>query len=285
MSKKKAKVYYEGLARGVFDTHAHLYDRRYEEKGVRVEDLLANASSAGVDKILIPADRISTSILATDMSSRYNGVNGVSLWASVGVHPHEAKDYDAKAREDLIDLLSKRDSLRIRAIGEIGLDYYYDFSPRDIQKEVFVDQIKLSYEADVPFILHERDATGDCLEILKEASKSGYLRKAPGVCHCCSMSVEAAREILKLGFYIGFDGPLTFSNNRKGVELLLSCPMDRIVVETDSPYLTPEPNRGRTNEPAFVPFVLERMSEIKDMDVKELAKITSDNGLRLYEIG
>ena len=209
MSKKKAKVYYEGLARGVFDTHAHLYDRRYEEKGVRVEDLLANASSAGVDKILIPADRISTSILATDMASRYNGVNGVSLWASVGVHPHEAKDYDAKAREDLIDLLSKRDSLRIRAIGEIGLDYYYDFSPRDIQKEVFVDQIKLSYEADVPFILHERDATGDCLEILKEASKSGYLRKAPGVCHCCSMSVEAAREILKLGFYIGFDGPLT----------------------------------------------------------------------------
>ena len=282
MSKKKAKVYYEGPLKGIFDTHAHLYDRRYIEKGVKIEELLSNASGSGVDKILIPGDNIEKSKVALDTAVRYNGTSGVSIWAAVGVHPHEASGYDKEAEQALTDLLNDRD--RVRAIGEIGLDYYYDFSPRDVQRSVFERQLELAYEADIPFILHERDATGDCLEILKRAFKDGKLRKNPGVCHCCSMSVEAATELLKMGFFIGFDGPLTFNNNRKGVELCKACPSDRIVVETDSPYLTPEPNRGRTNEPAFVPFVVERIAEIREEDPQVIAKVTTENGLALYEL-
>ena len=282
MSKKKAKVYYEGPLKGMFDTHAHIYDRRYLEKNVKVEDLLENASKAGVDKILIPADNLDTSKVTYEMAKNYSGVSGVSLWASVGFHPHEASKYDKASEDEILNLLSDRKV--VRALGEIGLDYYYDFSPRDVQREVFERQIEISYEADIPFILHERDATGDCLEILKKAYTSGKLRKNPGVCHCCSMSVEAASELLKMGFYVGFDGPLTFNNNRKGVELCKACPSDRIVVETDSPYLTHEPNRGRTNEPSFVPFVIERIAQIREQSPEDIAKITSDNGLALYEL-
>ena len=281
---KKHKVWYEGPVKGVFDTHAHLYDRRYEEKGVSVESLLENAANAGVDKILIPADNLRTSLLATELAFKYNGTSGVSIWSSVGVHPHEASSYNGEIESELRKLIEEREKNRIVAIGEIGLDYYYDFSPRDVQKEVFEKQIELSYETDLPFILHERDATGDCLTILREAYKNGKLRKNPGVCHCCSMSVEAASEIIKMGFYIGFDGPLTFNNNRKGVELCAACPEDRIVAETDSPYLTPEPNRGRTNESAFTPFVIEKMAKIRGVTPEQMAKITSENGLRLYEI-
>ena len=281
---KKHKVWYEGPLKGVFDTHAHLYDRRYEEKGVSVESLLENAANAGVDKILIPADNLRTSLLSTELASRFNGTSGVSIWSSVGVHPHEASSYNGQIEDELRKLISDRENRRIVAIGEIGLDYYYDFSPRDVQKDVFEKQIELSYETDLPFILHERDATGDCLTILKEAYKNGKLRKNPGVCHCCSMSVEAASELLKMGFYIGFDGPLTFKNNVKGVKLAETVPVDRIVIETDSPYLTPEPNRGRRNEPEFVPFVAMRLAEILNKSIEETARITFDNGLALYEL-
>ncbi|MCR5617798.1 MAG: TatD family hydrolase [Clostridiales bacterium] len=281
---KKHKVRYEGDLRGVFDTHAHLYDRRYEEKSVSIEALLENASASGVDKIVIPSDSLATSKLASSMAREYNGTAGVSLWSSVGVHPHEASSYDGNVEEELKKLIEDKQDLRIVAVGEIGLDYYYDLSPRDVQKDVFEKQIKLSYESDLPFILHERDATGDCLEILRRAYKEGFLRSNPGVCHCCSMSKEAASELIRMGFYIGFDGPLTFANNRKGIELCSSCPVDRIVAETDSPYLTPEPNRGRTNEPGFVPFVIEKIAQIRGIDAEEMARITTENALRLYEI-
>lgn len=281
---KKHKVRYEGNLRGVFDTHAHLYDRRYEEKSVSIEALLENASASGVDKIVIPSDSLATSKLASSMAREYNGTAGVSLWSSVGVHPHEASSYDGNVEEELKKLIEDKQDLRIVAVGEIGLDYYYDLSPRDVQKDVFEKQIRLSYESDLPFILHERDATGECLEILRRAYNEGFLRSNPGVCHCCSMSKEAASELIRMGFYIGFDGPLTFANNRKGIELCISCPADRIVAETDSPYLTPEPNRGRTNEPGFVPFVIEKIAQIRGIDAEEMARITTENALRLYEI-
>ena len=275
--KHKEVQYYEGGLRGLFDTHAHLYDDRLDP-----EQVLEHARLAGVDKILVPADNISTSRSAVEFAGRYS--SDIKIWAAAGVHPHEASSYDAKAEEDLKSLLDNREQNRIRALGEIGLDYYYDLSPRDVQREVFKKQLLIAKEADIPFILHERDATGDCIEILRDFYKRGILRKNPGVCHCCGMSVESAEILIKMGFYIGFDGPLTYKNNRRGVDLCKACPEDRIVVETDSPYLTPEPNRGKTNEPCFVPFVIERLAMERGRDVADMARITSENGMALYEL-
>lgn len=282
--RSKELIHFKGNMMGVFDTHAHLYDTRFSEEGIEPDSILERAKEAGVDKILIPADSLETSYKAMEYALANNGKSGVSVYAAVGVHPHEASKYTDQTEIELRRLLIDRKRGQILALGEIGLDYYYDFSPREIQREVFKRQLKLAYECDVPFILHEREATKDCLDILLEAKKEGYLRSNPGVCHCCSMSVESASVLLNLGFYLGFDGPLTFKNNRKGVELAEHTPIDRIVVETDSPYLTPEPNRGKTNEPEFVPFVVERLAEIKGIDPLEMAKITTENAYKMYEM-
>ena len=261
--KHKETQYYEGDLKGVFDTHAHLYDERIEPS-----ECLLRAESAGVDKILVPADNLESSHKAVDFATRYNS-DKVAIWAAVGVHPHEASGYNANVEAELFKMLGDRKALRIAALGEIGLDYYYDLSPRDVQKDVFRRQLEISKEADIPFILHERDATGECLQILEDAHKSGMLRKNPGVCHCCGMSVESAQIMLKMGFYIGFDGPLTYKNNRRGIELIKACPADRIVVETDTPYLT---------------YVIEKIALERGESVSDVAKYTSDNGMALYEL-
>lgn len=275
-------VYYSGSAK-FFDTHAHIYDKKYDG-GSTVEDILRRAKSSGVTAVLIPADSEETSRIAVKMANDYDGTDGVALYASVGVHPHEAKTYTKDTEEYLRTCLEAGKAQKIMALGEIGLDYYYDLSERDVQRAVFEKQLELAYEYDIPIILHEREATGDCLEILKRFYKVGRLRKLPGVCHCCSCSLEASRELLKMGFYLGFDGPLTFKNNKKTPEVVYNTPWDRIVIETDSPYLTPEPNRGLTNEPAHVAFVCSKLAEVKGVSIEEAAQITYDNGKILYGV-
>lgn len=275
-------VYYSGSAK-FFDTHAHIYDKKYDG-GSTVEDILRRAKSSGVTAVLIPADSEETSRIAVKMANDYDGTDGVALYASVGVHPHEAKTYTKDTEEYLRTCLEAGKAQKIMALGEIGLDYYYDLSERDVQRAVFEKQLELAYEYDIPIILHEREATGDCLEILKRFFKAGRLRKLPGVCHCCSCSLEASRELLKMGFYLGFDGPLTFKNNKKTPEVVYNTPWDRIVIETDSPYLTPEPNRGLTNEPAHVAFVCSKLAEVKGVSIEEAAQITYDNGKILYGV-
>lgn len=278
--KHRDPLYLQGY-KGVFDTHAHLYDARIFQDA---ENVLNRALECGVDTVLVPADNEETSRLAADYVQKWDGFNGIDLYCSVGVHPHEASSYTDDTEEFLTDMLSKRDAYKIKTIGEIGLDYYYDLSPRDVQREVFRKQLKLAYELDIPFILHERDATQDCIDILKNAHKNGMLLPTPGVCHCCSCSAQIAKILLEMGFYIGFDGPLTFKNNKKTPGVLEICPWDRIVVETDSPYLAPEPNRGMTNEPAFVTLVVEKIAQLKGVDPAEAVRITSENGRRLFRI-
>ena len=276
-------VYYSGSAR-FFDTHAHIYDRKFDAENVTTEDILLRCKASGVTSVLIPADNESTSRAAVEMANRYNGFEGETLYASCGVHPHEAKTETEDKEMYLRSCLEAREELRIVALGEIGLDYYYDLSERSVQRDVFEKQLILAYEYNVPIILHERDATGDCLDILRRFYKDGRLRSLPGVCHCCSCSKEAASELVKMGFYIGFDGPLTFKNNKKTPEVALNTPWDRIVIETDSPYLTPEPNRGLINEPCHVPYVCKKLAEIKGVTIDEAAQITYDNGRRLYGV-
>ncbi len=276
-------VYYSGSAE-FFDTHAHIYDRKYADCNTTVEDILQRCRASGVTSMLIPADSEETSRLAVDMAVKYDSFEGITLYASCGVHPHEAKSYTEDTEKYLRDCLENREVKKIRALGEIGLDYYYDLSERSVQRAVFEKQLELAYEYDVPFILHERDATGDCLDILRRFYKEGRLRSLPGVCHCCSCSLEASQELIKMGFYIGFDGPLTFKNNKKTPEVALNTPWDRIVIETDSPYLTPEPNRGLINEPCHVAYVCGRLAEIKGVTIEEAAQITYDNGNKLYGV-
>ena len=275
-------VYYSGSAE-FFDTHAHIYDRKYDDLST-VEDILRRAKSSGVTSILIPADSKETSDLASGLAKKYDGFEGIAIYASCGVHPHEAKTYTGDTEEYLRNCLEGRRELKIAALGEIGLDYYYDLSERSVQREVFERQLELACEYDVPFILHERDATGDCLDILRRFYKAGRLRSVPGVCHCCSCSLEASQELVKMGFYIGFDGPLTFKNNKKTPEVALNTPWDRIVIETDSPYLTPEPNRGLINEPCHVAYVCGKLADIKGVTIDEAAQITYDNGKKLYGV-
>ncbi|PWJ70393.1 TatD DNase family protein [Ruminococcaceae bacterium R-25] len=276
-------VYYSGSAK-FFDTHAHIYDSKFDANNVTAEDILKRCISSGVTSVLIPADSEETSRIAVDMANKYDGFEGIALYASVGVHPHEAKTYSKDTEEYLRSALEGRREHKIMALGEIGLDYYYDLSERSVQRDVFEKQLELCYEYDVPMILHEREATGDCLDILRRFYKEGRLRSLPGVCHCCSCSKEAAEELVKMGFYIGFDGPVTFKNNKKGPEVALNTPWDRIVIETDSPYLTPEPNRGLVNEPCHVPFVCAKIAEIKGVTIDEAAQITYDNGKKLYGV-
>ncbi|MCR5593269.1 MAG: TatD family hydrolase [Saccharofermentans sp.] len=282
--KPRVPVYPEGYS-GVFDTHAHLYDvLRDSDSPVLAEDVLRRALRCGVDTILIPADNIDTSRLAVDFVKQWNGFEGIDLYCSVGIHPHEASAYTEEAEAYIVDMVSNREKYKIKAIGEIGLDYYYDHSPRDVQRRVFKRQAELAFELDIPFILHERDASKDCLDIIRELKSEGKLLDTPGVCHCCSCSAQIAAELIKLGFYIGFDGPLTFKNNKKTPGVVEICPLDAMVVETDSPYLTPEPNRGMHNEPCFVPFVIDKIAAIKGISTKEAANITADNGKRLFRI-
>ena len=276
-------VYYSGSAE-FFDTHAHIYDRKYADCNTTVEDILQRCRASGVTSMLIPADSEETSRLAIELAVKYDSFEGITLYASCGVHPHEAKSYTEDTEKYLRDCLENREVKKIRALGEIGLDYYYDLSERSVQRAVFEKQLELAYEYDVPFILHERDATGDCLDILRRFYKEGRLRSLPGVCHCCSCSLEASQELIKMGFYIGFDGPLTFKNNKKTPEVALNTPWDRIVIETDSPYLTPEPNRGLINEPCHVAYVCGKLAEIKGVTIEEAAQITYDNGNKLYGV-
>ena len=257
----------------IIDTHAHYDDEAFEKDR---DELLTSLPKAGIGQIINVGAAMKGCRDSLALSKQYDHV-----FAALGVHPD---DIENLTDADMDWIRENAKDPKVVAIGEIGLDYYYDLSPRDVQREVFRKQLVIAKEADIPMIIHERDATGDCLEILREFYNRGAIRSNPGVCHCCSMSPEAASEMVKMGFYIGVDGPLTFKNNKKTPEVVRNTPPDRIVIETDSPYLTPEPNRGMCNEPAFVPFVAVRLAEILDMSIEEVARITSENGKRLYEI-
>ena len=251
------------------DTHAHLDDERFAED---LDDVILRAKAAGMGFILNPGCEDRSSAKAIELSERYDLV-----YAAVGFHPSDCLRYDPAIHEPMIRKWCARE--KVLAIGEIGLDYYYDDgAPREIQKKVFEDQIGLAGELNLPIIIHDRDAHGNSLEMVR----SNLNREASGVFHSYSGSVEMAREILDLGMYISIGGPLTFKNARKTPEVVAYVPADRLLIETDSPYLTPVPFRGKRNEPAYTAYVLEKMAAIKSMDVNVLKQITYENAKRLF---
>ncbi|MDF2592530.1 MAG: hydrolase, TatD family [Clostridia bacterium] len=253
----------------LFDTHAHLDDDRFDEDR---RQIIEQCKAEGVELILNAASNLETSLSSIALSKEYD-----FIYASVGVHPHDAKSMDNKTTEILSDLAA---NTKVKAIGEIGLDYHYDFSPREVQKQRFMEQIDLAKQLKLPIIVHDRESHGDIMDIFNKMNVSGM----GGVLHSFSGSVEMARECLKLGFYLSVSGPLTFKNNVKTVEVVREIPLDMLLIETDSPYLTPAPYRGQRNYPGHVRYVAEKIAEIKGLTFDEVARTTLENGKKLFNI-
>ena len=253
----------------IFDSHAHYNDSRFSEDR---HDVLASMPEKNVGYIMNVADSMESLEKVLGLAEKYPFV-----WASVGVHPEAAGNL---ADSDIEILREYTKHEKVKAIGEIGLDYYYDDVEKPVQKKWFSRQIELAKEVNLPIIVHDRDAHGDCLDILRA---SGAM-DVGGILHCFSGSREMARDVLNLGMYIGIGGTLTFKNARKVREVAEFVPMDRIVLETDCPYLAPEPFRGKRNSSDLIRYVAEALAEIKGISAEEVERITLENAKKCYKI-
>nr|WP_066503986.1 TatD family hydrolase [Abyssisolibacter fermentans] len=253
----------------LIDSHAHLDDSRFDKDR---EQLIKDLGNNNIELIINPGSDVATSVKAVSLAQKHE-----NIYAAIGVHPHEVEDMEDETIE-LLRSLSKKD--KVVAIGEIGLDYYYDNSPRELQKKWFREQIKLAKELDLPIIIHDRDAHQDTYDIIKEL-KDDSLR---GVLHCYSGGVELAREFIKLGFYISFAGPITFKNAKVSKLVAKEIPLEKMLIETDSPYLTPHPHRGKRNEPLYVRFVAGEIAQLKGISFEEVMNITNKNARELFGI-
>ena len=252
-----------------FDSHCHVDEEQFDEDR---EAVLARMREHGITRYAVIGSDMATSRRVIAFAQAHEGAVAVG-----GIHPHEAKGF---REEDPDEIREWYTSGRIRAIGEIGLDYYYDHSPRDVQREVCIRQMELAWEIGAPCAFHIRDAHGDMLEIMREMKS----RLTGGIIHCFSGSAETAKEYLRLGYYISFAGPLTFKKAPKLQEAVKLVPKDRLLIETDSPYMAPEPVRGRRNEPGNVRFVGLKMAELRGEDPEETAAYTTANAMRVYHI-
>ena len=252
----------------LFDTHAHLDDRAFDADR---QELIASLPSQGVGLVMNPGCSLASSRAADALSRKFDFV-----YAAVGSHPDAADEVNDQVLEEYRKLCKLNP--KIRAIGEIGLDYHYEDIPRELQLKAFRAQMALAAELDLPVIVHERDAHADGMAVVDAFST------VKGVFHCYSGSAEMARQLTDMGWYIGFTGVLTFKNARKAVETAQTIPLDRIVIETDCPYMAPEPFRGKRNDPSLVYRVAEKLAEIRGISVEEAQKATYENGKRLYRI-
>ena len=251
-----------------FDTHAHYDDKAFDsDRGT----LLLRLNGEGVEYIIDPGCDLESSQAALALAERFDFV-----YAAVGFHPEELNKYSPEAFSRIEKLAEHPKCV---AVGEIGLDYYWDASHKAEQKALFRRQIDLAIAMDKPVIVHDREAHGDCMEIVRDYPG---LR---GVFHCYSGSAEMAEELLKRGWYLGFDGPVTYKNARKALEVLALCPLERILIETDSPYLSPVPLRGKRNDSGNLPYIVDKIAEIKGLRHEDVAAAAMANGCRLFGIG
>ena len=252
----------------LFDTHAHLDDRAFDADRA---ELLAALPGQGLELVMNPGCSLASSRNVVKIAAEYDYV-----YAAVGSHPDVADEVNEAVIEEY-RMLCKLNP-KVKAIGEIGLDYHYEDIPRDIQLKAFRAQMELARELDLPVIVHEREAHEDGMTVIRE------FPEVTGVFHCYSGSGETARQLVDRGWYIGFTGVLTFKNARKAVEVASSIPLDRIVLETDCPYMAPEPFRGKRNDPGKLYRMAEKLAEIRGLTVEEIHAITTENGKRLYRI-
>lgn len=253
----------------LFDTHVHLNAHQFTEDR---HDIIMRAREAGVTYMNVVGFDRKTIELALEIVNQYE-----NIYASIGWHPVDAIDM-TEADLKWIETLSKHP--KVVALGEMGLDYHWDKSPKNIQKDVFRQQIQLAKHVKMPIIIHNREATEDVLQILAEENA----KDVGGIMHCYSDTPEYVPEILDMNFYISLGGPVTFKNATHPKEVAKIVPIDRLLIETDAPYLAPHPNRGKRNEPAYVTLVAEKIAQLRDMSVEELAKTTTKNALKLFKI-
>jgi len=249
----------------ICDSHCHLQDKRFKGE---TEEVIRDAKEYGVGKILVPGWDLNSSIEALAISENFDNV-----FAASGVHPHDARHYNNDVEKKLIELIGNK---KVVSVGEIGLDYYRDLSPRDVQKDVFKRQLYVAEKNDLPVIIHTRDSIEDTIEVVSEF-------KCRGVFHAFDYTIDFAMKVIEMGFFVGIGGVVTYPDSK-----IFSCvkdiPLDSILVETDAPYLTPNPHRGKRNEPAFTRYVVMKITELKGKAFAEVAEVTYKNTKELFGI-
>lgn len=253
----------------LFDTHVHLNAEQFEED---VEEAIQRAKEAGVSRMVVVGFDRPTITRAMELVEQHE-----ALYAAVGWHPVDAIDMKD---EDLVWIEELASHPKVVALGEMGLDYHWDKSPKDVQKDVFRRQIRLAKKVKLPIVIHNRDATQDIVDILKEEEAADV----GGIMHCFSGSAETALECVKMNFYISLGGPVTFKNAKKPKEVAQAVPLDKLLIETDCPYLAPHPYRGKRNEPAYVKLVAEEIAALKNVSYEEVAEATMRNANRLFQL-
>lgn len=252
----------------LFDSHAHYNDEKFQEDR---EKVLSQIYKSGVTKIVNAGYNLESSRQAIEIANKHE-----FIYATVGISPNDIEDYKEEHLKEIAKLAQNK---KVVAIGEIGLDYYWNKENKDLQKEVFISQIEIANKLNLPIVIHTREAIYDTLEILKNNSCN-----KKGVFHCCPFNVDLVREGLKLGFYISFAGPTTFKNSKNASEIINMVPLDKMLIETDSPYLSPEPLRGKRNDSRNVIYIAQKIAEIKQISIEEIARATYENTKRIFEI-
>lgn len=253
----------------LFDTHVHLNDEQFNED---LQEVIERAKEAGISYMVVVGFNRPTIERAISLVKEYD-----FLYASIGWHPVDAIDM---TDEDLAWIEEMAANPKVVALGEMGLDYHWDKSPHDVQKEVFRRQIGLAKKLKLPIIIHNRDATEDVVQILREENAE----EVGGIMHCFSGSAETAKECIEMNFHISLGGPVTFKNAKKPKRVAMEVPLDRLLIETDCPYLAPYPYRGKRNEPAYVKLVAEQVAELKEISFEEVAQKTTENAKKLFGI-
>lgn len=258
----------------LFDSHSHYNDEKFNEDR---EQIIKETYEAGVTKFVCAGYNIDSSLFSLEMSKKYE-----FIYSICGISPNDIPQSEQQLWKDIDEIsqiVKNNNSKKLVAIGEIGLDYYWNKENKDLQKQAFIKQIELANELELPIVIHSRDASVDTLDIIR----NNKVEKA-GIFHCCQLNQELVRQALELGYYISFAGPITFKNSKNAPEIIKMVPMDRILIETDSPYLSPEPNRGKRNDCRNVKYVAQKIADVKGITREEVAQKTYENAMRIFNI-
>ena len=259
----------------LFDTHSHYNDEKFDKDR---EQIIKETYEAGITKFVCAGYNIESSQKAIELSQKYE-----FIYSICGISPNDIPQSDQELWKDIekiAKIIKENKTNKLVAIGEIGLDYYWNKENKELQTEAFIKQIDLANELNLPIVIHSRDASVDTINVIKE-----HTVKKAGIFHCCQFNQEMIKQALELGYYISFAGPVTFKNSKNASDIVKLVPLDRILIETDSPYLSPEPNRGKRNDSRNVKFIAQKIANVKEMSIDEIAKITYENALRIFTIG
>lgn len=257
-----------------FDSHSHYNDKRFNED---MEKIIKETYEAGVTKFVCAGYDIQSSLNSLNISEKYD-----FIYSICGISPNDIPQSEQqlwKDIEEISKIAKDNNSKKLVAIGEIGLDYYWNKENKELQKQAFIKQIELANELELPIVIHSRDASVDTIDIIKNHKVNKV-----GIFHCCQLNQELVRQALELGYYISFAGPITYKSSKNAPEVIKMVPIDRILIETDSPYLSPEPNRGRRNDCRNVKYVAQKIADVKELTIEEVAQKTYENAIRIFNI-